>query len=767
MTALPNDFTPHMKTESEESLFDLRKLFFKYFAYWKWFLLSFIILVTLGFCYVATLPPQYKISASIMIKDHKKGEGVSTLEELDLFYRVETVENELEILRSYTLLEEAVDELNLQVLYTVEGRWRPKELYGNLPFKIEIISPTAELFSRPFILQIEADHFIFDEKTYPSNALINEPFGSILISTVNDSLLFVWDNDKPIIVQFIPKAVLLESLRNSLQVSLTKNTSVINLSILSPVPRRGEDFLNQLIIAYNKAAVNDKNNLAATTLSFIEERLEGIEKNLRKAEHNVEQFKVDRGITDISAESALFLNNIQNADLELSKVKTQLDVLQQIQQYVLSNDGSATPATLGLSDPTLVSLIATLIDAEAERILLLSSTGRENPRVKGLDDRIQTLKANLIENISVLRRSLEATQRNLRVEKKRMENVINSLPQKERELIDFTRQQEVINQIYVLLLSKREETAISYAATVADSRVVDIARSTSMPVKPNKRLILMFFAFVGMLFPMGVIWLKDSFKTSITTKDDIENRLKVPVVGEISFVEQANKIVFLHKNKSRQAEQIRSIRTNIEFMHATGGNKVILISSSISNEGKSFLSANIGVAYAAIGKRTVLLGFDLRKPGLDKVFGIDNSIGLSNYLTGQAPFDQIIQPTEISEYLHIITCGYLAPNPQELLLGHLLPPLFEHLKAIFDCIIVDTSPVGIMSDALILDRYADVTLYVIRQNYTPLERIKQINALFFEKRMNNIGVVVNGIKEEKWNGYGYGYSYGYGSKDYY
>ena len=761
MTDPTNNLFQQEQTSSEENLIDFRKLFFKYLSHWKWFVISFVLFVLSGLGYLSTLVPQYRISATILVKDNKKGDNLSMLEELDLFYNVKNVENEIEILRSYTLLEEVVDELNLQVQYTMEDRWRAKDMYGNLPVKIEIIAPTNELFSRTFILRFEGEYVSFDDKTYPHNALITESFGSIRITTLdNDTLPIVWDNKNNIIVNFRPKESLVESLHNSLQVSLVKNTSVINLSILSPVPQRGKDFLNQLIISYNKAAVADKNNMAGLTLKFIDERLMFVGEDLQRAEQNVEQYKTQRGITDISTESSLFLQNIQQNDVELSRVRIQLDVLQQIEQYVLSNVSNVAPATLGLSDPTLIALIASLTEAEAERTKLLSTMQPANLRVRALDDQIIILKGKLIDNIHVLRRSLESTQRNLRAESNRMVSLKNSIPQKERELVDITRQQEIINQLYIFLLSKREETAISYAATVADSRIVDAARSSPSPVQPNKKLILMLFGFIGLLLPVGVLWLIDSFNTTISGKDDLENQLKAPVVGELSFIKQANKIVVFDKNKSRQAEQVRTLRTNIEYMRAGGDVKVILITSGISNEGKSLLSANIGASFAAMGKKTIMLGFDLRKSGLDKILEIENKEGLSNYLAGQLALEQIIFATNLSDNLHIITCGHIAPNPQELLLGDKLSELFEQLKKYYDCIVIDTSPIGLMSDAMILDRFADVTLFVVRQNYTPKDRIRHINELYYAKRLNNLGVVVNGIKESKWNGYGYGtYNY--------
>ena len=744
---------------------DIKKVFFKYLAHWKWFVFSIVFCLILGFAYIYILPPQYRISASILIKDNIKTGKASLLEDLDMSSNTKVVENEIEILRSYNLLDKVVDDLNLQVQYSIKDGWKIKDLYGKIPVNIEIIAPTNELFSRPFSLSFEGDQIFFDEKPYARNVVITESFGIIKITSLIDSLPSLWDDNKVIDITFLPKEVLVGSLRNNLHVSLTKNTSIVNLSMLSPVPQRGKDILNQLIIVYNHAANENKNNMAEITLNFINERLMSVGEDLAAAEHNVEQYRTQKGITDISAESSLFLQNIQKNDSELSKVSLQLEVLKQIEQYVLSNSNIAAPASLGLNDPTLVSLITALTDAEAERIKLLSTTQPGNLKVKAIDDQIKTLKEKLIDNIRMLRRSLEMTQRNLRTEIYRMESHINAMPKKERELVDFTRQQGIINQLYVYLLSKREETAISYAATIADSPIIDEARSTPFPVQPRKNIILIVFGLIGFLMPVIGLWMINLFNTSISSKDELENLLKAPLIAEISFVNQQNKIVVFNKSRSRQAEQIRTLRTNIQFMRADGGIQVILITSSIGNEGKSFLSANIGAAFASMGKKTIMLGFDLRKPGLDTLFGINNEDGLCNYLSGQATLDQIIFATEQYDNLHIITCGHIAPNPQELLLGNALPTLIEQLRELYDYIVIDTSPIGLMSDAMILDRFADVTLYVVRQNYTPKNRIKYINELFDTKRLNNFGVVVNGIKDTKWDGYGY--SYGYSSSKYY
>jgi capsular exopolysaccharide synthesis family protein len=747
----------HQTLSSGDPFADIRKILFKYLSHWIWFVLSILIFSTAGVAYIKTLVPQYSVAASILIKDSKKtgGSAIPFLEELDLFSNTKTVENEIEILRSYTLLEEVVDDLNLQVRYAVEDRWRMKQVYENLPVRMEIVAAADKLFLQPFTLYFDGQRVSLNGKTYPSNALITESFGSIRI-TVNDSLTKKWNKTQPIIVSFIPKIQAVEALRGSLQVaSADRNTSVITLSILSPVPQLGKDILNHLIAVYNKAAIADKNNLANITLKFIDERLNLVGKDLQEVEQNVEEYKTEKGITDIGAESSLFLHTIQQNDAELSKVRIQLDILHQIEQFVLSSEGGTAPATLGLSDPTLLSLIGSLTAAEAERTGLLSTLQPANPKIQAIDDQIKTLKGKIIDNINVLRRSLESMRNNLKVESRRIESIIQSIPKKERELVDITRQREIVNQLYIYLLSKREETAISHAATVADSRIVNAARSTLGPVQPQKRNILLIFGLVGLLLPAGIIWLIDLFNTKISVKSELEKQMKAPIAGEVSLVKKSSKILITSNKRSKHAEQIHTLRTNLEFMHA-GGVKVILVTSSIGSEGKSFISANLAVAFATLGKKTALLGFDLRKPELHKIFGINNEKGLSNYLAGQTEFEKIVKPIEMYNNLNIITCGHITPNPQELLQNEILTGLFERLRKEYEYVIVDTPPAGLVSDALILNRFADIAIYVVRYKYTPKECIKFINNLYTSNRLKNFGVVINGIRDEKWSGYGYG-----------
>lgn len=752
--------------DEKESSFDIKKIFFKYLSYWKWFLISFIVFMVIGSIYLMRLTPQYKITASILVKDDKKIGGASEmmLEQFNMFSSNKLVENEIEILKSYTLIEQVVNDLNLGVTYTYKKGLRERELYKNSPIRIEPVNVNDKIFEEKIKITLaEGGQINVNGKEYPQSDIIFGSYGSIRV-IVNDSLADLWKG-VPVSVSFTSKEVKTEQLRNSINIGTSgKGSSVLQLSMLSPIPQKGKDILDKLIENYNLASIADKNMLARNTLIFIDERLEKLAKELEEEELTVQQYKSSRGITDISAEAQLFLQTAQQNDIEKNKVEIQLSVLQNIEEYVLLNadkDGAA-PATPGINDPVLLSLIERLAQAEAERSKALYTMKPANPVILALDEQINGLKQSILDNIHGLRKNLEVTQSKINSENRRIEAMIQSVPQKERELVDITRQKEIKNQLYVYLLSKKEETAISDAATIADSRLIDSARSSLRPVKPVKRNIILVFALLGIVVPVIVIWIIDQLYDKIRSKEEIEKNVLAPFLGDISYLEQSSKIVMTKKSKGRVPEQIRTLRTNIEFMNA-GGVHSILITSSISGEGKSFLTANLGAAFASLGKKTIILGFDLRKPGLHKVFGIENEDGLSNYLIGQKTLAEVTHKIEDIDNLYLISCGVVPPNPQELLQGESLSKLFEELKKQYDYIIIDTPPIGLVSDAQILSHYADASIFVMRQEYTPKDRIKFVNDLYRQGKVSNLGIVVNGVKDERW----YGYYSSYGSEKYY
>jgi capsular exopolysaccharide synthesis family protein len=697
----------------------------------------------------------YRTSATLLIKDKQAGR-TSVIEELDMFSTRNVIDNEIEILYSFSLMERVVNDLELQVDYSVKKGGHHKILYKTSPLHVELIQPTLISYNKPLRCRFAEDgQLIINNEKYPPDGLIVTDHGTLRI-TVNDSLLMYWDKGEVLYIRLNRVEGVVDRLLKQFSVQRkNKTASVLGISIVTPNPSMGTDIINHLIEVYDIVAVENKNLLINSTLKFINTRLLDVAEDLSQAEAKLEQYKISRGITNIGAEAQIYLSATQTNEVERNKVNIQLNVLQGIDDYVQGKENSSgtVPATLGINDPTLLNLIAALISAEADKAKALHTMKASNPLVQAHDDRITNLKASILDNIQTLRNSLEITQEQLQAQSHRIEQQLNAVPRKERELLDVSRQQEVKNQLYVYLLSKREETAISYASSVADSRVIDTARSSNIPVSPQKNRILLIFAMLGLLVPIGVIYVKRLVYNKIASKDELEKALNAPLVGEIAFIKGTSKIVAGAK-RGRLAEQFRTLRSNLKFMMAAEqGPRTIMVTSSISGEGKSFLAANLGVTYASLGKRTIVLGFDLRHPGTSLTFGLDNNLGLSNYLAGQCSLQEIIRAVNEHANLHVATCGDIPPNPQELLMNPKVAELFAELRLLYDYVIIDTPPVGLLSDALMLNEFADVVVYLMRQNYTPKDRIKLVNDFYQYKKLTNLCVVANSLKAKQWGDY--------------
>jgi len=761
MQHLP-DNTPHNLVREEESV-DILKLLSPYISRWKWFLLSVALFIALGFLYLRPITPMYKTSASLLIKDRQPGRG-TLIDQLDMFSSRNVTDNEVEILRSYNLMERVVRELELQVSYSVKRNGHHRFLHKTSPLQVELIQPTLISYLEPLPCRFTEDgQLIINNEIYPSAGLIVTEYGTLRIA-VDDSLLMHWDKEDVLFVHLNTLENVAARLLMQLSVQRKSITSsIIGLSIVTPNPRMGEDILNYLIEVYNIAAVENKNLLINSTLQFINTRLLDVAEDLSQAEAQLEQFRVSRNITNIGAEAQMYLSAAQTNEIERNKVNIQLNVLQGIEDYVQGKESASgtVPATMGINDPTLLSLVAALITAETEKAKALHTMKAANPLVQVHDERITNLKNSILDNIQALRNGLEITKQQLLAQNHRIEQQLNALPKKERELLDVSRQQEVRNQLYVYLLSKREETAISYASTVADSRIIDPARSSDIPVSPRRVIILLVFMMLGFIVPVIGIFLKGLLYNKISSKGELEKALQVPLIGEVTFVKAASKIVAGIK-RGRLAEQFRTLRSNLKFMMAAGqGLRTIMVTSSTSGEGKSFLATNLGATYASLGKRAIVLGFDLRHPGVSLAFGLDSEPGISNYLAGQRSLQEITRTVEGHDNLHVLTCGTIPPNPQELLMSPKMTELFAELRLLYDYVIIDTPPAGLLSDALLLNEFADVVVYVMRQNYTPKDRVKLLNDFYLQKKLNNLCVVANGLKTQDWGGnyYRYGKRY--------
>lgn len=763
--------TPNIFEEEVQEPFNVREIVYKYIAYWKWFLLSFVLALSCAFVYLKIKTPLFNIQASILLKDQQKGDANDPMmKTFDIFSSNKIVDNEIAILKSYTLMEKVVKALNLDINYVSKIRSRTVELYDQSPVNLQLIDETSLTYLRPIKAVLSGNQTIkLNGKTYPLNEEITTPNGVFKVTLTGKN-----PEMKEVDIVILPLNSTAENLQGRIDVKpSTKMSTVLELSIEDPIPQRGEDILNCLIDAYNHAALEDKNKEAANTLAFIENRLKLLAADLANVENNVEGFKSKEGIIDMNEEERIFLTNEQDNEVQLSQVKIQESVLNTIEEYVKdrSNTQGTVPATIdglsglntGLNDPTLIDLIKDLAELQKQKENYVRLIKSENPLVLAIDAQISRLKNDIIDNVESIKKNLKLTEVQLAERSVQLEDIIKSIPGKERSLIDISREEAIKNNLYNFLLQTKEETEISLASAISDSRTIDPAHSSIGPVAPVHSVTYLIFSVVGLSIPFLFIFAMDLFNDKIRGRKDIEKKTKTPILGEISWTEHEKAFV-KDNNRSVFAEQIRALRTNLSFLSSDKPVQSILFTSSKSEEGKTFISMNLGASLAMAGKKTLFLEFDMRKPKLTVGLNLEETKGLSSYLIGQSVLSDIIRPVPGQENLFIISCGAKPPNPVELLLNGRLDSLFTELRKQFDYIIIDAPPIGIVTDAQILEKQADATLFVLRQNFTPKENVELVDGLYKNGKFKKLNIVFNGIKKGGSYGYTYAY-YGEGEED--
>lgn len=740
----------------------------KYLRNWYWFALALVVSVAGMFGYLTTLKHTFSAQASILIKDEDNSGGSAKqdlMQELDMFGPKKQVENEIEVLKSFKLAKKVVEDLGLDIVYSYKERWRVRDIYRDAPIVVNVLKPINSAYDIPYPVTVTADKAVINGVNCPFGKPTASPLGLVVVtrrdsvSTRHDQITVTMEHRVDVIKSFVKR----------LRVSQpNKSASVLFLTMEDHAPDRAEAYLDRLIYVYELMSLQDKNRVAANTLRFVEDRLSIISRELTAVESDIQRFKTHSGIVDLSAESTLFLDKVKENDAQLGRVTVQLGTLTEVEKYIASKPGTraVAPATVGLDSPALTALIGNLFDLEGQREKLIRTVPEKSIPIETIDEQIRSTRRNIAENVQTLRRILLATRATLQTNNKRIESTIRTIPLKERQLLDISRQASIKSNLYTYLLQKREETAMSFASTVSDLRVIDDAQAEPQPVKPVKRTYYLVAVLIGLLLPVLVLWLIDYFNNKISRKAQVEAVTDTPIIGEVSQSETTQSpLIITAKSRSLLAEQIRALRTNIQFFNADGGDKqTILVTSNISGEGKSFISLNLGASLAIADKKVVMLELDMRKPKLHRYINTTTPKGLSSYLVGQATLDQIIKPVEAYPNLFFIPCGIVPPNPAELIGGEKMRYLFENLREHFDTIIVDSPPVGLVTDANMLARYATMTLYIVRHLYTAKGYLKNIDTLYREKRFPNMCLIINGIRAEKdyeYN-YGYGYDAGYG-----
>ena len=743
---------------------DFVEKFYSYLRHWKWILFSVIICLGLSYLYLKLVTPKYRIETDLLIKPDKSSPGSSNdlLQQLDMFSSDKIIDNEVQILKTKDIIEKVIRELNLQTsYYTVKGV-RKREQYGYVPFEVKLVRPDSIYdYSQKFSIRIlDSTQAEVNGKKVRLNYPVHISAGDIVItkrSKWKGGLTDLYD------VKFNDLDDLIEFYNGQLRVEpISKEATVIKITIEDAIPERGKEILANLIKQYNWAATEDKNLMNESTLRFIQDRLKTIEGTLGGYEKKVEDYKSQNKITNIGSQAQILLQSVGENDAELNKVQIQINVLNSLDSYLKGSDNAPSnlPSMLGVDDPTLLKLVADLGEVQQRRLGLLQTVTETNPLVTSLDDQIFALKKQMYASITNLRRGLEITKNELNSRNKKFEGTISKVPGQERGLLDVMREQRLQDTLYTYLLQKKEEVQMKSASTASDSRTIDQVRSSKLPVKPVAAIVYLLFFLAGIGIPMVLIYLKDALNFRISKKQDIEKITNTPIIGEISQSNDPGSLLVSNKPRSMVAEQIRALRTNLQFVMPKEDQKVILFTSSISGEGKSFISLNLGASIAMSGKKVVILELDLRKPKLHSGLEMENTNGLSNYLINKTSLDKILKQVEQQENYYIITSGPIPPNPAELLVNGQIGLLIEKLKEQFDYIVLDAPPVGLVTDAQILAQYADATFFIVRHNYTAKNQIYAIDHLYQAKKFNNLNIIINSIEISRTYGYGYGYGYG-------
>lgn len=756
--------TGQKKGKENKSL--LSEILFKYMPYWPLFIVVGLASIFGAWFYLKKTAPEYEISASIMLKDEKKGTSDGeVIKSLDQLTGTNIVENELEVLKSRSLMNNVVKALDLYITFLEEDKMYPKSAYTTSPVMIIAPNPDDLKLAKkvPFTFNQQDSTVMLGSKKYPLNEVVSTEYGQMRFvrnkhwtHRAQKPLYFVIDNPK------LQAIALQQGLR---AVAPSKLATVVDLKIRDVDPARGEDILNELIAAYNKATIDDKNRLAANTTEFVEARLGEMENELKKIEQQAQSYKATRGAVDISAQGQNFLKNVSENDQKVGEVNNQLAVLDQVDKYVQSKDnrGGIVPSTLGLQDERLGKLLDQLYEAEMDYEKKKTTTGENNPILTQIKDQINKLKPSVVENIKEQRASLMASKLNLQATNNQYIGMLQTIPQKERELIDISRQQAIYNGIYGFLLQKKEESALSHRQNIADSRIIDKAQSSAAPVSPKGKLIYMVAFVFALILPAGFVTLKEFLNRKILFRHEIEALTSAPIIGEVIFSKDKNPVVIEAGKRTFIAEQFRRIRVSLGYLGVNTDKKRILVTSSLSGEGKSFVALNLACSLALTDRKVVLLELDLANPSLSNKLNVDYEKGVSNYLWGEVEPEEIIKRSSVNENLFFIPCGPLPENPSELLMSDRLTTLLDYLNEIFDHVIIDSAPASLLSDAYVLSPMCNATLYVVKHKYTPkvyMERLDEENQVH---QLKNLGIIFNGIKSRGFtkNGYGYGYGYGY------
>ena len=799
---MKEDLYDDLYLEEKEEKTDFKAVLFKYTIHWPWFVACILLCMAGAWLYLRYTPPVYNISASVIIKDNDKNSkassGMADLEDLGFYSSINNFDNEVEILQSRTLIKKVVEELDLYISYAAKSSFHDIELYKSSPVKVWITPEEAQKLPAPAYINLTLQpgnklnvKITIGEQEYSKQfdklpALLTTPSGTFSFTPADSTIA---KSEQKIMATVSSPRSVAGSYRGALSIEPTsKSTTIAQISVKSTHTQRGMDFINKLVEIYNRDANDDKNEVATKTAEFIDERINIINGELGTTEQELETFKRDAGLTDLKSDAQLALSENSEYEKKRAENSTQLRLVQFLASYANNPDHAyeVLPVNVGLTDTGLTELINRYNEMLLERKRLLRSSQENNPVVVNLDASIRAMRSNVLTTINSVQRGLAITQADLERQAGKYAGRITNAPGQERQLVSISRQQEIKAGLYLMLLQKREENAITLASTANNARIVDEALADAIPVSPKGKMIYLVALILGVALPVAVIYIIELFKYKIEGRADVEKITSLPIVGDVPFSENKSSegAIVVHENQNDlMAETFRNVRTNVLYMMKSN-EKVILVTSTTTEEGKTFIASNLAVSLALLGKKIVIVGLDIRKPGLNKAFQLSRKEqGISQFLANPEHTDlmSLVQVSNINPNLSILPGGPIPPNPTELVARESLPQAIDILKKHFDYIILDTAPIGMVTDTLLISRVANASIYVCRADYTHKADYTLINELGEQKKLPNLCTIINGLdmkkkkygyyygygKYGKYYGYGkkYGYGYGYGAEN--
>ena len=780
-----------IQENEEKSSFDFAVIYTMLILNWKWFVLSLIICLGAAHIYLRYATPIYQAAAKLLIKEEqngRRGNSIQSSANLGIISNSNGIDNEMEILKSRTLAQQAVYDLKLYTTYRHEGRIKDHLIYGEQEVNVDMDYEHLKKLNAPMSFKITREgrnyhvvgsYFVpIDDNSYNPGPITVDKVITALPATLGTRVgmvkftqngNYMLRDGESLKVTMIAPEIAAGKYVGSLSVSpSTKATSIAQLVITDEIPQRAIDYLKQLAIVYNRQANEDKNQIAVRTEQFINQRLEKINAELGNTEGQLENYKKRNNMVQLSMNASTAFSNADSYAQKLNEANTQVALLDELTKYMNepSNRHQPIPSNVGLNDASATSLINKYNEIALQRNQLLHSASESSPTVTPLTSQLDDLQASIKRAMSQARAGLNIQRNSIASQQGKYQGQISNTPEQERILTQIGRQQEVKSGLYLMLLQKREENSISLAATADKGKLIDNPVFAGK-VTPKDSIILMIAFGLGLAIPALILFLLAFFRYKIEGHDDVAKLTKLPIIADVAIASDRAKTkadIVVHENKNNLMEEIfRSLRTNLQFLMKEH-DKVILMTSTTSGEGKTFIASNVAISFALLGKKVVLVGLDIRKPRLAELFEIDDHHhGITNLLIkDNITWDDVnkqIVNSGVNSNLDLLMAGPVPPNPGELVTRKSLEETMDILKEHYDYIIIDTAPVGLVTDTLALGRIANATVYVCRADYTQKSSFGLINGLAYEKKMPNMSIVLNGVDLSKKK---YGYYYGYG-----